>query len=163
MSIRPLRSSLMFAAFLAMAAGAQAGTAEVRFVQPEQYTDAGGDASELARTQVLLEAQIQALARQLPAGQRLQVEVLDVDLAGIRRPFGPTQQMQRVVNGGADSPSLTLRYTLADGSSTLASGESRLTDLNYLSQLTPRGDNTPLRHEQRMLAQWFAGNILLQR
>ena len=59
------------------------------------------------------------LGRRLPDGQTLTIAVLDLDLAGSLRPT-PTGEL-RVLRGGADWPSMSLRYTLQADGRTLAS------------------------------------------
>jgi hypothetical protein len=153
-----LRTLILMAA---LAAGtAHAGTAQVRFTDPDRYADADRSAFGLAERQRTLDAierQFQALAaRHLGADQTLAIEVLDIDLAGeLRMARGGHDT--RVLKGGADFPRIEFRYRLQRGDSLLASGQERLTDLDYLRPTAyPTQRDQPLAHEQRMLARWFA-------
>lgn len=131
-----------------------AGSADVRFVEPERFSDAGRGALERERALEVLAAHLQELSRRLPDGQRLKVEVLDVDLAGELRWRGG--QEVRVLRGGADAPHIQLRWSLEQGGAALKSGQDRLTDLGYLqgrAWTSGQGDGLP--YERRMLAQWF--------
>lgn len=148
-----------------------AGKVEVSYVQPEQFTDAGTGARERERTLRALTRHFEQLARRLPDGQTLRVEVLDVDLAGFVRPFGVHEL--RVLRGGADWPHMTLRYTLASGcpqaaagakeacaGRTIKAGEDQLADLNYLfyrSGISDLGGELP--YEKRMLDHWFGATF----
>jgi len=135
-----------------------AGTAEVRFVEPERFTDAGRGAQDREQALAVLAAHLQQLAQRLPDGQRLRVEVLDVDLAGEQRlRLG---HEVRVLRGAADWPQIRLRWTLEQGGSTLKSGEERLSDLGYLSHRATAGASEGgWPHEKRLLTQWFRGQF----
>lgn len=148
-SLRPL----LAAAVLAAAGLAQAGTVDVRFVEPAGYADAGRSATDRERTTDALGAHLRQLGARLPAVQALRVEVLDVDLAGRLEMQGPHEV--RVLTGGADWPKLHLRWTLTEGDRTLASGEDRLADMNYLQWTPPSAAGTAYFHELRLLDRWF--------
>jgi hypothetical protein len=146
---------LSAAALVALARPAHAaGTAEVRFVEPERFSDAGRSPFDREQALASLTAHVNRLAQRLPEGQRLRIEVLDLDLAGeqILRHGGDV----RVMRGGADWPQIRLRWTLEQGGAVRKSGEARLSDLGYLSGHTPPSSsegNFP--HEKRLLTQWF--------
>ncbi|MBL8287897.1 MAG: DUF3016 domain-containing protein [Rubrivivax sp.] len=147
---------LSAAALVALAKPARAaGTAEVRFVEPEKFTDAGRTSHERERALAALAGHVQQLAQRLPEGQRLRVQFTDVDLAGSERMRGATEL--RVLRGGADWPKLALRWTLEQGGSAVKSGEQRLSDLGYLfgsRPATPAEGDLP--YEKRLLNDWFA-------
>src|SRR5687767_4143961 len=63
-----------------------AGTVEVVFVNPDEFSDAGRGSVEIGRTTQVLADHLKQLGAQLPDGQKLRVEVLDVDLAGELKP-----------------------------------------------------------------------------
>ena len=131
-----------------------AGSAEVRFVEPERFSDAGRSAYDRERALASLAAHLQELARRLPDGQRLKIEVLDVGLAGeqeLRRGHDV-----RILRGAADSPHIHLRWTLEQGGGTLKSGQERLGDLGYLlGRIGVASGDGDLPYEKRMLTQWF--------
>src|SRR5882724_13614831 len=107
---------------LAASLSAQAaGVVDVKFTQPANYIDAGRSPAEIDRTVSALDTHFKHYAAALPAGQTLHIEVLDVDLAGtvITRPVADV----RLVQGRADLPHITLRYTLEADGRTLQSGE----------------------------------------
>ena len=157
----PVTALLLAAAgALSLSPTAQAtGTAEVRFVEPEHYTDIGRTAGDRQRHLGLIERHVQALARRLPDGQHLRLEVLDVDLAGEERWVGSYPDL-RVLRGRADWPRMQVRYTLSAGGQTLRSGEERLQDMAYLDRAAdlPRGE--PLAYDLRLLDEWFAARVL---
>lgn len=140
---------------------ASAGELTVRFVAPETYVDADlGQrfASERGRAEVLtaLERHLQGLARRsLPAQDRLEVEVLDVDLAGRFEPFPHTSSPDLRVVRPIDGPRIKLRYRLVQGERVLAQGEEQLSDLAFLSSAHRRFGSDALRHEKALLDRWF--------
>jgi hypothetical protein len=134
-----------------------AGSAEVRFVDADRFADTGRTAVDRERALASLAAHVQELGRRLPDGQRLKVEVLDVDLAG---ELDFRRGDVRILRGKADVPHIHLRWALEQGGSTLKSGEERLSNLNYLTgrrvDMAYEGDYP---HEKRMLTQWFRDKL----
>lgn len=125
-------------------------------VAPETFSDVR-EVRDLQRNlQTPLDALIRSLAqRHLPAGQSLNVELTDVDLAGEIEPVGPQAMFVRVLRSST-WPRLTLRYTLRDAAGQVLSlGENRLSDMNYLNRpgALDRPDRLP--YEQAMLTDWF--------
>lgn len=147
--------ALLAAACLALAGAAQAaGQVEVKWVEPEKFIDIGFGSYERERNQASLEEIFQQMARQLPSGQTLKIEVLEVDLAGETRP-GSVRDV-RIVRGGVDWPRMTLNYSLHEGGNTLKSGQAKLADMNYLfgtRAIGPAEGHLP--YERRMLMRWF--------
>ncbi len=157
---RPARAhllALLVGALVAAPAHA-AGTVVANFVQPERYTDIGFAAADRDRAMATLRAHLERRGRDLLAdGQSLQVDVLDVDLAGREHP-GARRDL-RVLDGRVDAPRLHLRYTLRAGERVLASGAQQLTDAAYLDRLPPRRALEPLAHERRLLDGWLAARL----
>lgn len=128
------------------------------FVEPERFVDAGDGAAERRQNLGELERQLQRLGSQVAApGQRLRLEITQVDLAGRLQPLiGARVQPTRVLDGAADWPRIDLRWTLlnADGQ-VERSGAASIDDKTYLQRRLPDSGIDRLRYEQRMLAQWF--------
>lgn len=139
---------------LAAALPASAADADVRFVAPERYRDAGDSARERERTTAALAAAFKAAASALPSGQTLHVEVKDVDLAGTPQ-LTPRGEL-RVLRGGADWPRLDFTWTLESGGRVLQRGEESLADLDYQQTPLPRPAGTSLPYEQRLIERWAA-------
>jgi hypothetical protein len=155
-----MRRTLAFIAALASAAAASAGTVEVKFIEPDKFTDARD--GMLRREDVLktLEERLKQLGeKRLPASQTLQIEVLDVDLAGDAFPRVALRDT-RVLRGRADWPRVHLRYTLREGDKVLKSGEDRIADMNYLMGSLRASQDSPLPYEKRMLDNWFHERIV---
>jgi hypothetical protein len=152
-----LRFAFCAAAFAAClpAAAIATGTVEVKFVQPEKYTDIGWTQidRELAIGQV--RHSLESLGSKLPDGETLRVDVLDVDLAGeIVRGGG---RDLRVLKDRADGPRLTLHWERVVGGRTVQSGEDRLTELSYrVGGLTSqRLDVRDSPYVWPMLTRWY--------
>jgi hypothetical protein len=130
-----------------------AGTVQVNFVQPAGYSDIGLSSFDREHNLRALQAHFTSLAKGLPDGQTLQVDVLDVDLAGEILPQSIHEL--RVLRGGVDWPRITLRYTLTSSDTTLAQGEERLSDPSYMFSRSASIQHQPLPYERRMLEEWF--------
>lgn len=147
------RLALVAAGLLAALPLAQAaGQVDVRFKSTDQLVDVGRGVDGERAVQTLTE-HFQALAARLPDGQRLSVEVLDVDLAGELQWTRRGSEL-RVMKGGADWPSMQLRWKLEAGDRTLATQDERISDPSYLQHGS--GLRTgPLPYEARMIDRWF--------
>lgn len=153
--MRPPIRTLIASLLAAGACTAMAGTVSVSFINPTSYSDAGTTAWDGQANLKTLAAHLEQLGqRWLPAGQVLKVEIVDVDLAGYLRPQRDGTQL-RVVRGGADWPSIKLRYTLEENGKALRSDEDQVSDMTYAQGMAGRRDSTPLYHDKRMLEGWF--------
>ena len=153
--LQPLLAAALLGAALPTFA---AGTVEVSFIEPRQFSDAGTTAVETERNTRVLADELKRLSLRLPDGQQLRVEVLDVDLAGTVK-LGRRGDL-RVLRGGADWPSLRLRYTLSAAGQPLLSGEESIADLDYLGSPPPVAYGASLPYEQRLLQRWFTERIV---
>lgn len=158
-----MKTCLILAAVTALSLAAPVGAApvvEVAFIDPARYTDAatrGHLASERERDATLAELRthLYALgAKFLKDGDRLALEVLDVDLAGNFEPTGEGGRHERLLFD-VTVPRIQLRYTLVRGGVEFA-GEERLTDLGYLQRLSTCRSAAGLCYEKRMVDEWFA-------
>jgi hypothetical protein len=154
-----MRRTLILIATLASAA-ATAGTVEVRFIEPDKFADARDGVHSREDVLKTLEERLKQLgAKKLPASQTLQVEVLDIDLAGDAFPRVALRDT-RVLRGRADWPRMHLRYTLREGDKVIKSGEDRIADMNYLMGSLRLNQDSPLPYEKRMLDNWFDERIV---
>jgi Protein of unknown function (DUF3016) len=136
---------------------AYGGSARVTFVSPEKFADIGPfiNGPEAAANMAELARHIEQLAtRHLAADQVLEVEVLDVHLAGKLNPIRYRNEPYRVMLEGY-WPSIRLRYRLMQGGGVLASGEETASDGAYLHFINRYSESDPLRFEKRMLDNWF--------
>jgi hypothetical protein len=153
---KPFRAWVLCGVVAAAATPVFAGTAEVSFIDPDRYFDVGTTPSDEERNMKQLANHVKALAqRYLPADQTIKVEFLQIDLAGETRPNRSGIDV-RIARGGADWPRFTLRYSLqGPDSAVLGQSEETLSDMNYQGHTTDMRSQDPLRHEKRMLEEWF--------
>lgn len=91
----------------------------------------------------------------LPAGERLEVTVDDIKLAGDYEPWrGPNLEDVRIMKD-IYPPRLELHFRLlgADGAP-IRDGEAKLRDLSYLQRSLPLS-NDPLRYDKRQIDEWL--------
>lgn len=159
-----MHRTLPLATATLLACGAAvAGTAQVSFIDPARYADAGTSSRDEQANLQALERHLQDLARRLlPPGHVLKVEVLDLDLAGTVRPVR-TGEWLRIVSGSGDFPRMTLRYSLEAPGQAARSGEDRLADLGYPSGLRLPDRSAPLHDERQMLERWVRERFLVPR
>lgn len=146
-------AGLAMLALLATAPAQATGRAEVNYIAPETFTDAGFGAMERERTQRLLTQRFDSLAQRLPDGLVLRVAITDVDLAGEMDDF--SFHRVRIMGQLPDAPRMSLRFELLDGSTVLARGDDQLSDLSYLARHAGLQRDQPLPYESRMLESWF--------
>lgn len=103
-------------------------------------------------------------ARALPPGERVDVEILDVERAGeYEWAYGGWAQDIRVLRD-VYPPRMLLRFRRMDAEGrTIAEGERRLADLAYLMGPQPLPSSDPLRFEKRMIDQWVQKEFVRKR
>ena len=145
---------------LSAAAAQAAGTVQVSYVQPEKFADAANSRHEIDNTLRLLTGHFEALARRhLADGQKLSIEVLDIDLAGEVRHSRRFLQDVRVLKGGADWPRIKLRYTLESAGQVSRGDEQVVSDMAYLQRISRYPESEALHFEKRMLDDWFVARF----
>ena len=141
----------------ALAAVPSYATTVVTFVgDPDTYTDVANERWEIKSTLDTLGAHMQRLGdRYVAPDDTLRIEVLDVDLAGWARWGGRGPDKVRVARGGADWPSMKVRYTLESHGRTRTKEET-ISDPAYMNHgSSVRASSEPLYREKRMLDDWF--------
>lgn len=136
-----------------------AGQVELHFVQPQDYADIGWGMAERERNLQVLSDHVRGFGERLPDGQRLRVDVLDIDLAGETRRLYARPEV-RVLNGRLDGPRMILRWTLSDAAGVQRSGESRLSDPAYLMVHGGLRGGDALPYDRRMLDRWLSREVL---
>ncbi len=151
--------ALLIAAGTAMtfAAGNASAVVTVTFTQPEGYVDMPFAPWDKEQVMKDLRTHFEKLGTQLPSGQDLKVEVLDIDLAGQMEPMARAGREIRVLKGRADWPTIQLRYSVEAEGKVLKSGDARVADMAYLnhSYSSRYATNESLRYEKIMLDSWF--------
>lgn len=164
-----MKTKLSLLAFLSLFSAGVASAAapdkpvpaiEVMFVAAEKFTDVkdgdmGSDRGREAVLEQLKEHLVMQGARYLAKGQRLQITVTDVDLAGDFEPWrGINFHDIRIVKD-LYPPRVNLEFKLIDADGKVVSeGKRQLRDLGYLmSMAMPTSD--PLRYDKEMLSDWL--------
>jgi hypothetical protein len=152
-------SRAILAAILAVAPGAlSAATAQVEYVKPESFTDAGrrwaytDSQNNLEQIKRHLVAQV---GKMLPADETLTISITDVDLAG---DYDPRQRYSNEVRIVKDvyPPRINLRFSLARADGTIVKeGERSLRDPGFLMGTATRYLSDHLRYEKAMLDEWL--------
>jgi hypothetical protein len=140
---RPVALASAAALLLAVAAtlsppALAAGQVQVKWIEPEKFADAGRGSFDRERTLDALAEHLKGLGRQLPDGQTLSIEV-------------------------TDWPRISLRYSLSDGTRTLARGDAELSDPNYFFRSLRASHSGALGYEKRMLDDWVASLMAARR
>ncbi len=154
-----LATSALVATSALLAGSALAGEAKVTWQNPDSYTDIRpGNQTKAgfeARVFKGLDEVFDKLARQLPDGYKLLINVTDVDLAGDVRPGrGPGGQDIRIVRD-IDWPRMSFSYVLNNAQDQqVVAGKEDLKDINFRSGI---GINTSdsFYYEENMLKDWF--------
>lgn len=140
-------------AAFALAAPVHAAGVKVSFLEAGRYADAGASPADREAKLAELGAHLTSLGqRLLPTDTTLEIDVLEVDLAGTVRPT--RRGDVRIVRGGADWPALTLAYRLVKDGQVQLSGTERISDMNYTMH-TSSISAEPLHYEKRLLDDWF--------
>ena len=135
-------------------ASSRAGV-NVRFVNSGHYTDAGSFDVSPASVEAALQAHLERLGKRfLAPGQTLNIDILDIDLAGYQQPlrFGPNNV--RIVRG-VTPPRIELRYVLSEKGRRKSSGQETLTDINYQINPSARFSSDRYVYEKALLDDWF--------
>lgn len=152
--MKSLLRCLALAALAALAApAAMAGTAVVKFTNPDDYTDIPYSERQTILDQI--SAHFSKQVKSLPAGVTLNVEVLDIDLAGEVRPNFRNPNDIRVLKGRGDGPVMKVRYSLTENGKELLKGEETLTDVRYLQRSNRHYGDEELRYEKQMIDDWL--------
>jgi hypothetical protein len=147
-----LPRTLTFAMLLLCAGTAWAGVS-VTYDKPEEFFDIPlQQRDDVLKT---ISDHFASLGTRLPPGQNLKVEISALELAGRVIPKHRDGEEIRVLKGGADWPSMHVRYRLEANGATLRSGEEDLSNMTYLQRINnyPQSDN--LRYEKQMIDDWF--------
>lgn len=156
MLLRALLPGLMLVAAATTAATAvQAGNIEVRFVHPDQYTDAVFDTREPDRARREIERHLTQLAeRSLPASDRLVVDIVDIDLAG-RFSMRPGHFNDVRVLTNVTWPTIRLHYRWLRGDTVVREADEAVSDLAYMTRGNRYFSSDSFRYEKQMLDDWF--------
>jgi hypothetical protein len=129
---------------------------QVRFINPERYTNAGSfGATSRDATIAEFRAYFEKLGQRfLRPGQNLTIDVLNIDLAGHYEPWRRNFSDVRIMRD-ITPPSVKLRYVLNERGKRRRSGEENLTDINYQMNPSARFSSDGYGYEKALLDDWF--------
>jgi hypothetical protein len=135
----------------------------VTWVNPKEFTDVkptNGISSRFRNhTMESLYEYVDKLAQDLPQGQKLKLNVTDLDLAGRVWPghiagFDTSSDVRLVKD--IEIPRMNFSYELVDSSgSVVKSGEIKLKDMSFMSRSNLIRKSDSLKYEKNMFRQWF--------
>ena len=145
-------------ALLAISPSARAEV-QVTFTAPETYLDAGllrrdGERAREVTLRTIREELMRLGERYLAPNQTLEVEVLDIDLAGeIEWWHGPYDiRFLRSYTW----PKIKLRFTLTQNGQPIRNGEELVSDPSYqMNVIAARRSGDVMPYEKEMLSRWF--------
>lgn len=97
----------------------------------------------------------------LPAGERLDVNITDIELAGDYEPWRGIQFQDTRFIREIYPPRITLSFTRTGANGeVIAQGERKLVDHGFMMGSTTAGlGSDPLRYEKAMLERWLASEL----
>jgi hypothetical protein len=129
--------------------GDPAQFAELRYSQNRRLAAQGDWVVELA------DYMQERLAKVVPAGERVDVEILDIQRAGQYEWFLSQTDDVRVLRD-VYPPRMTLQFSRKDASgAVIAEGERKIADLAYLQSPGPFPTTDPLRYDKRLIDRWI--------
>jgi hypothetical protein len=133
-----------------------AGEAKVSWQELEKFTDirAANESQQGFQARIIKEFDLifVDLAKSLPDGYLLEVNVTDLDLAG---EVNIANRDLRVVKS-VSLPRMRFTYTLKnDGNEVLASGKESLKDMGFMSGSRTPSSMSSFPYEEKMLHDWF--------
>ncbi len=135
----------------------------VHYEHPENYHDLALSGSDTPSMQAEVMKQSEAHLKKLgesdlPKGDKLEVVVLDIDMAGAYEPWRTPNLTRTRFIRDIYRPKFVLHYRWLDKDGAVkAEKDETVSDLNYLMRLETRKyqDNDPLRYEKTLLDRWF--------
>ena len=126
-----------------------AGFSELRYSQNRHEAARGDWVVELA------DYMQEKIAKTVPAGDRVDVQILDITRAGEYEwmPHATTDDIR--VMRDVYPPRMTLNFRHVDASgAVVAEGERKIADLAYLQTQPPFPASDPLRYDKRLIDTW---------
>lgn len=135
----------------------------VQYEHPENYHDlalSGSDTRSMqAEVMNQLEAHLKKLGESyLPKGDKLEIVVADIDMAGAYEPWRTPNLTRTRIIRDIYRPKFEVHYRWQDKNGKVkADKDESVSDLNYLMRQETRKyqDNDPLRYEKTLLDRWF--------
>jgi len=155
------RYLLCFAALQFAMCSAFAGVAKVNWQDSDHYADIRPtnetQAGFQSRVFKEFENMFDKMAKKLPDGYKLQVNVTDLDLAGEVWPMHRAAGRDIRIVRDIDWPRISFTYVLKDSQDKeVASGKEDLADMNFRARPNIRSGMDGFGYEENMLNDWFS-------
>ncbi|MDF2177907.1 DUF3016 domain-containing protein [Aliiglaciecola sp. CAU 1673] len=136
---------------------------EINWIEPEKFTDVrpSNESRQRFRERTFedIKKYMEKLMGSLPEGQKLLMNVTDLDLAGQVWPgsfVGLNSASDVRLIKRIDIPRMRFDYKLLDNSGNIIKEETvDLKDMSFQDKHNPLFDSESLRYEKNMLREWF--------
>jgi hypothetical protein len=138
---------------------AKSSNVTITFHESEKFTDArssfGSDTDE-GYLKIISEHLQKTAAKQLIAGQKLEITITDIDLAGDFIPGNMRTQDVRIIKE-IYIPRIKLSFKLLDANGKVVKeGDRKLSDLNFMMNANVIGRNETLFYDKALLSDWVS-------
>ncbi|MBC3875648.1 DUF3016 domain-containing protein [Undibacterium flavidum] len=144
---------------------AAAGEVKVNWGKLDDFTEInpGHETKEHFRERLTKEFEdvFAALAKKLPDGYQLTVNVSDIDLAGDIRPGASFSVSQIRIMREIYWPRMNFSYELKNSQQeVIAQAKEELRDMDYLHRVRIPSGRTSFEYEEKMLNDWFKKQVM---
>ena len=156
---RHIRGFALCGLVLSLPSISQEGPVQVQYVHAEEFADVGNRrfSDERIRAAYLEQLRghlVKRAAGLLVAGERLNVSITELDMAGEFEAWRPPSAEARIVKDSYP-PRIDLTFSLAaDDGKVIKEGERRLRDPAFLAGANRYPDD-PLRYEKALIDRWL--------
>jgi hypothetical protein len=152
--MRPFVTMLIAALAAIMLAHPANAAVSVNFVNPQNYSDLRSESAS-QRDEILDELRqtmVELGTRYLKPGQSLNIEVLDVQRAGL---FRDTTSSHTALLTANTPPRIDVQYTLRQNGKIVRSSHEAITDIDYFLDQSSHLSSDRLVYEKQVLRDWF--------
>jgi len=143
----------------AISAEKKASNVTVSFHESDKFTDAGssmGGGTDTYYLELLQQHLQESAGRRLAPGQKLEVTITDVDLAGDFVPGRSASDNDIRIVREIYIPRITLSFRLLDAEGQVVKeGQRKLSDMNFMNNIGIIGRNEPLFYDKALLTDWL--------
>lgn len=137
------------------------GPVAVQWTDPAEFTDLKYSGNRWAAARgnwvfELAEHLREEAEKELPTGERLDVEITDIRRAGMYEPWHGLQMQDVRITRDQYPPRMSLKFRhLGPDGSVIEEGERKLVDSAFLIRGSLFGDSDSLRYEKAMIDRWL--------
>ncbi|WP_144212631.1 DUF3016 domain-containing protein [Shewanella donghaensis] len=141
------------------------GVVKVEWQEPKSYRDLKTATEVKSRFQqrffdTITENVNKEAEKILKHGQKLEMIVTDVDLAGDLRPtFGATSASELRIVKDLYPPRMTFSYSITEGDKVIMAGNEKLMDMNFMYGVNSTRNQRPFEYETAMLKSWLKKTV----